>query len=332
MRWLAIGFLASTTLAAHAATPPYAGTQSCAGCHEPEYAAWKTSHHYQAMRPATDETVLGDFGDTTFEYGNVTSRFFRRDGKFLVETDGPDGKLQEFEIAYTFGFEPLQQYLVPFPDGRYQALNVVWDTRPAAAGGQRWVHLYSEDEGGAIGHDDRLHWTGSFQNWNARCAVCHSTGLEKNFAAAANRYRTEWQEIDVACEACHGPGAAHVQWAESDRAGDPDPHKGFAFSLTDRGSFGPPAPAPASSPARSMAARPANDVPRDTGIRIRPRSPGRGRSGSGDRTAHLPGALLPRRHHRPRVRGGPLRRGRRRGAPRAVPARRLWGRRVRAVP
>jgi len=247
---------------AFAAAPPYTGSETCARCHEAEYAAWKTSHHYQAMRPATDETVLGDFGDATFEYGGVKSRFFRRDGKFLVETDGPDGKLQEFEIAYSFGFHPLQQYLVPFPEGRFQALNVVWDSRPAVEGGQRWVHLYPEDEGedggGAIRHDDRVHWTGTFQNWNARCAVCHSTGLEKNYVAGADRYRTEWQEVDVACEACHGPGTAHLQWAEAARsgeagaAGDPGPYKGFALSLADRGPFGPPAQGPANSTPQTL--------------------------------------------------------------------------------
>jgi predicted CXXCH cytochrome family protein len=258
MRWIAIGFLASITLASHAATPPYTGSEACAGCHAAEYAAWKTSHHYQAMLPATGETVLGDFDDATFDYGGVKSRFFKRDGQFRVETDGPDGSLREFEIAYTFGFYPLQQYLVTFPNGRYQALNVVWDSRPAAAGGQRWVHLYPADEGGAVRHDDRVHWTGSFQNWNARCAVCHSTGLDKNYAAAADRYRTEWQEIDVACEACHGAGAAHLQWANAAAAGDAGadpaagPNKGFAFSLADRGPFGPAADGPMDGPMDGM--------------------------------------------------------------------------------
>jgi len=52
----------------------------------------------------------------------VTSRFYRRDGKFLVYTDGPDGTMREYEVAYTFGVAPLQQYLIAMPGGRYQAL------------------------------------------------------------------------------------------------------------------------------------------------------------------------------------------------------------------
>ena len=92
----------------------------------------------------TIESVLGDFSGATFDYHGVTSRFFRKDGKFFVETDGPDGKLATFEIKYTFGVDPLQQYLIEFPDGRIQALSIAWDSRPKDKGGQRWFHLYPE--------------------------------------------------------------------------------------------------------------------------------------------------------------------------------------------
>ena len=46
------------------------------------------------------------------------------------------------------------------------------------------------------------------------CAECHSTNLRKNYDAATNTYDTTWSEIDVGCEACHGPGSRHVAWAE----------------------------------------------------------------------------------------------------------------------
>jgi predicted CXXCH cytochrome family protein len=44
--------------------------------------------------------------------------------------------------------------------------------------------------------------------------------LRKNYDAATNTYATTWAEIDVACETCHGPGAAHVAWAKGDRHGE----------------------------------------------------------------------------------------------------------------
>ncbi len=186
------------------------------------------------MLPATPENVLGDFSDRTFEYGGITSRFFRKDDQYRVETDNEKGEMQEFEIAYTFGFFPLQQYLVPFGNGRFQALNIVWDSRPEADGGQRWVHLYPGNP--PVDHEDMVHWTGAFQNWNSRCAVCHSTGLQKNYTSASDSYKTSWAEINVACEACHGPASAHLEWANGSRTAE---DRGFAYSLNDRGAFGP---------------------------------------------------------------------------------------------
>jgi predicted CXXCH cytochrome family protein len=224
------------------------GSAACADCHQQAYQAWRSSHHYQAMLPATAESVVGAFDGRSFEYAGVASRFFRDGDRYLVETDDENGELKVFEVAYTFGFYPLQQYLVAFPDGRYQALNIVWDSRPQDAGGQRWIHLYPEDAPDSpepVRHDDLVHWTGSFQNWNGRCAACHSTGLEKNYSPSSRSYRTHWQEINVACEACHGPAAAHVEWARAAASGqdetDPGPHKGFTHTLDDRGPFGPSA-------------------------------------------------------------------------------------------
>jgi len=163
------------------------------------------------MAHANEETVFGDFDDAEFDYFDVKSRFFRKDGKFFIETDGPDGKLQTFEVKYTFGLEPLQQYLIEFPDGRVQALSVAWDSRTKEEGGQRWFHLYPDED---IGHDDPLHWTKLNQNWNFMCAECHSTGVAKNYDAATDRFATTWKEISVGCEACHGQGSAHVAWAK----------------------------------------------------------------------------------------------------------------------
>ena len=163
------------------------------------------------MQEANAATVLGDFDNAKFRYVGVESTFFKRDGKFMVRTDGPDGKLADYEIKYTFGVTPLQQYLIEFPGGRYQALSIAWDARPKAEGGQRWFHLYPNEK---IDHKDQLHWTGLYQNWNLQCAECHSTNLKKGYDAAGNTYKTTFSEINVACEACHGPGSRHVEWAK----------------------------------------------------------------------------------------------------------------------
>jgi predicted CXXCH cytochrome family protein len=220
------------------ADPPvaFAGSEVCAGCHRAEADLWRSSQHQRAMQHATPESVLGDFNDASFDNYGVHSRFFRQDEKYLVETDGPDGKLATFEVKYTFGVDPLQQYLVEFPDGRLQALSLAWDSRSKEQGGQRWFHLYPNEE---IKHDDVLHWTKLNQNWNFMCAECHSTGVRKNYDAAADRFATTWAEISVGCEACHGRGARHVSWAQKQQSWWPlgktdDPTRGLVVRFDER--------------------------------------------------------------------------------------------------
>src|SRR5262245_41360468 len=191
------------------AAPAYVTSAPCAECHAKQHREWIGSHHDLAMQPATAQTVRGNFNDVRVSDRGVTSRFFTRDGRFFVNTEGPDGKPADFEVRYTFGLEPLQQYLVEFPGGRLQALTMAWDTKK-----MRWFPLYPTER---FAPDDPLHWTGRYQNWNAMCADCHSTDLRKNYDPAADTYRTAWSEVNVGCQACHGPGEAHVAWARGAR-------------------------------------------------------------------------------------------------------------------
>ncbi|NRH29091.1 tetratricopeptide repeat protein [Pseudomonas sp. MS19] len=189
----------------------YASAQTCTACHVEETKAWKDSDHAWAMRLATPENVLGDFANAEFTDGKVNARFFKKADKFFVNTEGPDGKPTDFEIRYTFGFSPLQQYLVEMSRGRLQSLTIAWDSRPKAEGGQRWFSLYP---GQHFTPDDPLHWTGRYQNWNAMCADCHSTNLLNNYDDKADAFATTWKEQNVGCQSCHGPAQAHVDWAE----------------------------------------------------------------------------------------------------------------------
>jgi predicted CXXCH cytochrome family protein len=229
---IAVAPPSSTAPASEPHPAGYVGSQACAGCHADESKAWGGSQHAVAMEVADERTVLGDFNDVTFEHFGVTSRFFRKDGKFMVHTDGPDGRLADFEVSYTFGVYPLQQYLIGIGGGRIQALTIAWDSRPKEAGGQRWFHLYPNER---IGHDDELHWTKRQQNWNYMCADCHTTDLRKNYDAAANTFDTRWSELSVGCEACHGPGSVHVKWAEAAAGGaKPTGPNGLSVQLRDR--------------------------------------------------------------------------------------------------
>ena len=210
--------------AASASTPTgesekkYAGDKICQQCHLDEYQQWQGSHHELAMQQANNKTVLADFNQTVFIKDNIKTTFFKKENRFIVNTEDETGKLKDFEIAYTFGVYPLQQYMVKFTGGRVQVLDIAWDTRAKEEGGQRWFSLHPEEN---IKAGDVLHWTGPNMNWNYMCADCHSTSLKKNYSPADKTYSTQWSAINVSCEACHGPAAEHVQWAK-DKADSKD--------------------------------------------------------------------------------------------------------------
>ncbi|MER2495360.1 multiheme c-type cytochrome [Vibrio neptunius] len=215
--------IAAIFSSAHASQ--FVGSNACADCHQEAFQAWQGSHHQQAMQHATAKTVLGDFNDTKFEFEGSVNRFFTLNDQFLVNIQGPDGQWHDYQIKYTFGVTPLQQYMVEFEDGRVQLIPFAWDSRPENQGGQRWFHLYPN-----MTPKDEFYWTNTGQNWNFMCADCHSTNLEKNYSADTNTYKTTWSEISVGCEACHGAGQAHLDWANSNQPSQA--HFGFDRDLS----------------------------------------------------------------------------------------------------
>ena len=196
---------ATAPVAPAAAAPPaatYVANTQCLGCHQTQAASWAGSHHAKAMAPASADTVRGDFDNTQFRHQGVTTRFFRRGDKFFVHNDGPDGKTADFEVKYSFGVAPLQQYLIETDGGRLQPLQIAWNTQT-----RKWFHLLPHEKAPP---GDVLHWTGRYQTANTMCVACHTTGFDKRYDAAADRFDSQWREVNVSCQSCHGPGSLHV--------------------------------------------------------------------------------------------------------------------------
>ena len=207
----------------------FVGGDKCISCHLKEYNLWKGSDHDNAMDIATDSTVLGDFNKIEVSFRGKNHKFYKRDEKFYVYTEGPDGKMAEFQITHTFGVRPLQQYLIPFDKGKFQCLPIAWDTE-----NEKWFDLagmlYSTEE---LTPGSYFFWTNQAQNWNGVCAECHSTNLNKTYDIENDSFHTTWSDIDVNCEACHGPGSKHLEWAslpESSR--DYDPNMGLILQTS----------------------------------------------------------------------------------------------------
>ncbi|MBK0326371.1 hypothetical protein I5535_03600 [Rhodobacteraceae bacterium F11138] len=202
--------------------PEYIGSASCTECHRDQAEDWKDSHHALAWTLPGPDTVLGDFDDARFDHNRLLSRFRRENDQYMIDTDGPDGVTQSYPVAGVAGIAPLQQYLLETEPGRLQSSDLVWDTEK-----RRWYHLYPDQD---LAAGDGLHWTGPYKTWNARCAECHATGYDKSYDAATDSYDSTQAEIGVGCEACHGPGQAHRDWALAN--GDYDPERWAGLSGT----------------------------------------------------------------------------------------------------
>ncbi|WP_010135507.1 tetratricopeptide repeat protein [Ochrovirga pacifica] len=183
----------------------YVGNQKCKECHADQFQQWEGSHHDKSMQKATRQTILAPFNGEVFVSQGVTSTFFQKNGKFYANTEGRDGKNHDYEIIYTFGLTPLQQYIVLFPNGHYQCLRTAYDTEK-----NKWFDLYPDFK---VVHSEWLHWSRGGLNWNTMCSDCHSTNVKKNYHEKDHSYTTNYAIVNVSCEACHGPGKEHVSKA-----------------------------------------------------------------------------------------------------------------------
>ncbi|MES9970267.1 MAG: multiheme c-type cytochrome [Candidatus Thiodiazotropha sp.] len=199
-------------------TPKYTGSLSCESCHQPQFAAWSDSHHSWAWRKPEPMNVLGDFNNAEFRHAGFTYRFIREKGGFYIIADDKEGSAEKYRVDSVAGVTPLQQYLVETGGGHLQALDVAWDTE-----GKRWYHLYPDEDTSA---GNGMHWSGYYKNWNSRCAECHATDFRKNYDPLNQSYTSRQAEMGVGCEACHGPGEAHLSWANAPKEFSPGFWKG----------------------------------------------------------------------------------------------------------
>lgn len=183
----------------------YAGSDQCRDCHPGVYDLWAKSNHGLAERLVQSNVDESAFVPArTISFGSHTVTVEATNGGFYITDAGLSGKAETHRVERVIGNDPLRQFLVAAPGGRWQAMEASYDPHR-----QEWFNVY--------GREDRQpgewgHWTGRGMNWNSMCASCHNTRLEKNYDEPTDSYHTTMAEMTVACEACHGPMQAHVNW------------------------------------------------------------------------------------------------------------------------
>ena len=195
----------------------YGGSASCRECHQEAFALWEKSNHALAERPVQSDPDRVAFNPPRpFQHGTQTSVARWTNGTATVTSAGLSGQPETHRVARVIGHDPLRQFLVAFPGGRFQTLEASYDPHS-----NQWFNVY--------GNEDRRpgewgHWTGRGMNWNFMCAGCHNTRLRRNYDEATDSYHTTMAEGSVSCEACHGPLKSHQAWQKQfGRSGRRDP-------------------------------------------------------------------------------------------------------------
>ena len=180
-------------------SPDYLGSASCESCHQEAYTRWKGSLHIQMTRPIAEATILGDFTrDARFSAHGRSYEFGTKNGKPFVTVRAGDRAAQTYAVDYTLGSKRFQGYLSTLADGRMYVLPVFWHVER-----RRWLDWQETTPIPDGAHDLK-------QIWNVNCFNCHATNMDRGYVPATDTYRTTWTEMAIGCEACHGPGKAHV--------------------------------------------------------------------------------------------------------------------------
>lgn len=199
--------------------PPYVASAACRECHAKEHASWHRSYHRTMTQVARPGTVAGKFDGSTVASAGLSYRVYQKDGELRAEMPDPDVMMYVVQggkplaltdiprvhrpVVMTTGSHNYQTYWVAserYP-GLLQTLPLVYLIKD-----QRWV---PREAAFLRGHadQDRL-----ITQWNHHCIRCHSTAGNPGLDEATGMLRTRVAELGISCEACHGPGQAHVEF------------------------------------------------------------------------------------------------------------------------
>lgn len=200
----------------------YVGSAACQRCHDAQFDQWTKSLHVRMTRPVAQALIVGDFTPgTSFSSHGRTYRIETKDARRYITVQEGDDEPTRYEVQYTLGAKRFQGYLTTLPGGRLYVLPAMWSVEQ-----RRWVDWKEITPVPDGVHDLK-------QVWNVVCFNCHATNLVQGYDASRHAYDTTWTELGIACEACHGPGRAHVALADA-WAADPTSKPAYDTSASNR--------------------------------------------------------------------------------------------------
>ena len=215
---------ALTLILAVTATPPlvpnripawrdpgdYAGAAACKPCHAHAWWAWRRSPHGRAMAEPSADTVAGSFDAAPIPLQGGEGRpLWDAERGFRFALPGPDGQPYQWPVSLVLASGRTHQlYVTQTEDGRLRPLPIFWGAEK-----RRWASL--QDYRPSSLDPESPDWWGRGSLLRYSCLDCHASQASYRLDGE-RRIVTEYVDLSVNCEACHGPAKAHA-------AGGPPP-------------------------------------------------------------------------------------------------------------
>jgi hypothetical protein len=180
----------------------YLGDRACARCHAREFKTHTASNHALTLRPMRRQRLpeafpaAAQFADPD---RNVEYAMREVDGRFMLSARAPGGDQERaVDLALGSGKRAMTFVSLDAPGSilelrlSYFPRRHQWFVTPGQAGSEADV-LGARHAGRSA----------------QRCLACHATVLPESRTVPEERF------MGIGCEACHGPGRAHVAAAEA---------------------------------------------------------------------------------------------------------------------
>jgi len=183
----------------------YLKSDTCLSCHPDHTASWRKTFHRTMTQDATPQSVVGDFTtENRLDYLGVSATMERRGDRFQMTLAHSDGRAEVVPVVRTVGSRRIQQYLTRVED-RYVRLPIAYHIEE-----RRWISL-----NGSFFYPDGSNYLQHQAVWDLNCVFCHNVKAQPHFDWTSRKVDTEVAELGIACGACHGRTATHVQAALS---------------------------------------------------------------------------------------------------------------------
>lgn len=195
-------------------------SNACRSCHPAEYSSWHASFHRRMTQSAAlghvAAPVLRQGGRLQTETNGRSVELIARDGGLWARLPDPGVTSAAPSARYesVFRSAPTRDVRVELLTGsHHQQAFWVKGSRPGELRAVPAVYLIKERKL-VPRRDAFLNPPDADEHavrWNSNCIQCHAVAGAPRHDETTDSFASGAAELGIACEACHGPGAAHVR-------------------------------------------------------------------------------------------------------------------------